>query len=37
LVRYFSSPELRTGVRITVGTPEECRALVRALAAIAPL
>ncbi len=31
LVRYFPSPELRAGVRITVGTPEENRALVTAI------
>jgi histidinol-phosphate aminotransferase len=31
LVRYFSRPELMAGVRITVGTPEENRALLTAI------
>jgi histidinol-phosphate aminotransferase len=31
LVRYFATPALRDGVRITVGTPEENQALVDAL------
>jgi histidinol-phosphate aminotransferase len=34
LVRYFSSPELAAGVRISVGTPEENRTLIEALQAI---
>ena len=34
LVRYFNTPELRDALRITVGTDDECEALV---AAIAPL
>jgi histidinol-phosphate aminotransferase len=33
LVRYFAGPLLAAGVRITVGTPEENRALVTALRA----
>jgi len=33
LVRYFATPELSAGVRITVGTPEENRALVEAIQA----
>ena len=35
LVRHFSRPELRAGVRITVGTPEANRALLTALATFA--
>jgi histidinol-phosphate aminotransferase len=35
LVRWFESPEVRAFLRITVGTPAEARALVRAAAAIA--
>jgi histidinol-phosphate aminotransferase len=35
LVRFFDTPDLRDGVRITVGTPEENRALVAALGDIA--
>ncbi|MDK2972815.1 MAG: histidinol-phosphate aminotransferase [Candidatus Sumerlaeota bacterium] len=31
LVRYFDTPELRGGLRITIGTDEEMRALVGAL------
>jgi histidinol-phosphate aminotransferase len=34
LVRYFSGALLSPGVRITVGTPDENRALVHALRAI---
>jgi histidinol-phosphate aminotransferase len=33
LVRYFATPELSRGVRITVGTPDENRALVGAIRA----
>jgi histidinol-phosphate aminotransferase len=31
LVRYFSTPALRDGIRISVGTPEDNRALLTAL------
>ena len=31
LVRYFATPALRDGIRISVGTPEENGALVAAL------
>jgi histidinol-phosphate/aromatic aminotransferase/cobyric acid decarboxylase-like protein len=31
LVRYFATPALRDGLRITVGTPEQNGALVTAL------
>jgi histidinol-phosphate aminotransferase len=31
LVRYFATPELRDGIRISVGTPEDNRALLAAL------
>jgi histidinol-phosphate aminotransferase len=35
LVRYFATPALRDGIRISVGTPEENRALLAALRDIA--
>jgi histidinol-phosphate aminotransferase len=34
LVRYFDTPYLRDALRISVGTPEECDALLAALAAV---
>jgi histidinol-phosphate aminotransferase len=34
LVRYFSTPDLRDGLRITVGTDEETAVLLQALAAL---
>lgn len=34
LVRYFDTPDLRDALRISVGTPEECDALLAALAAV---
>lgn len=37
LVRYFDLPELRDSVRISVGTPQEIRVLLREMEAIAAL
>lgn len=34
LVRYFPAPELRDALRITIGTPEESSALLRAMDAL---
>jgi histidinol-phosphate/aromatic aminotransferase/cobyric acid decarboxylase-like protein len=34
LVRYFDTPDLRDALRISVGTPDECDALLAALAAV---
>jgi histidinol-phosphate aminotransferase len=34
LVRYFDTPDLRDALRISVGTPEECDALLAALSAV---
>ncbi len=36
LVRYFDTPELRGGIRVTVGTDSEMSALQEALAPLAP-
>ena len=34
LVRYFSSPELRDSIRVTVGTDEEIEILLKGLEAL---